>query len=213
MNTPISLLNIAITGSMIRSILPIIIICIVSIFIVRHNFKFMNKLNKLVPVLYNDPKQFIAEVEEMLAGKVPKTFQPMLVMNVAVGHMELNDYATALKTMDRLEGVRMNKQSKYEYRMNLAHIYVHLGENEKAMDLIMNDLQNLKKMPMGGNLPRLNAFLRAFVAMEESDWVYAQEILDHVKKTFPTRMAGVDFNILYKRMNDCLKKADKMAKA
>lgn len=210
MNTHMILLSTATAGTMIRSILPIIIICIVSIIFVRHNFKFMKQLDNLVPVLYENPDKYIKEMEGILAGRVPNSFKPMLITNVAVAYMEKHNYPKALETMERAKGIRMGKKTKYEYHMNMAHVYVHLGENQKALDMIHNELQNLNRFETGGNLPRLNAFLKAFEAMENNDWVYAQEILDHVKKTFPTRMAGVDFNILYKRMNACLKQADKM---
>ncbi|WP_317854705.1 hypothetical protein [Chakrabartyella piscis] len=207
MNTNMFLLSTASAGSMITSILPIAVVCIVSIFFVRKIMGFMNKINKFAPLMYENPDQYIKEMETLMQGRVPKDFKSMLITNIAVAYMEKHNYPKALETILPVKEMRMGRKSKYEFYMNLAHIYVHLGENEKALEIIHNELKDLNRFETGGNLPRLNAFLKAFVAMEENDWVYAKEILDHVKKTFPTRMAGVDFNILYKRMNACVEAA------
>lgn len=162
--------------------------------------RLLKKVSALVPMLTENPDGYMAEMEALIKGFVPSDFKAMLLMNIAVAHMEKNDYQGALQAMGRAKARRLKKDTAAVYFLNLAHIYIQLGENPKAYDIIEANKKAFAKLPMGGNLPALNGFITLFVSMETKSWKQAEELMEYAKKTWPDHIPGVDFTILYDRM-------------
>ncbi len=164
-------------------------------------YKLLKKVSDLVPLLMEDPDAYIVEMELLAKSFIPANLKAMLIMNIAVAHMEKNDYKTALQTMARAKATRLKKDTSAVYFLNLAHIYVQLGENKKAYGIIDANKKKFNRLPSGGNLPALTAFVFSFIAMENGSWAEATELLTYSKETWTEHIPGVDFAILYDRLD------------
>jgi len=164
--------------------------------------KFAQKVNSILPLMETDPDAYIAETENLLEGRRPNNIRSMLTMNIAVAYMEKGDYVTAKQKLKSINGGALKKANGAVYFLNLAYVLIHLGENEEALDLIKQFKKRFLSLPMGGNLPRLNAFVQIFEAMQEGKWNEANEQMKAVKENWPDKVTGVDYTILEKQLEE-----------
>jgi len=162
--------------------------------------KFAQKVNAILPLMESDPDAYIAETEKLLEGKRPNNIRSMLTMNIAVAYMEKGDYVTAKQKLRGINGGALKKANGAVYFLNLAYVMIHLGENEQALDLIKKYKKRFLSLPMGGNLPRLNAFVQIFESIQEGRWDDANEQMKAVKENWPNKVTGVDYTILEKQL-------------
>ncbi|KXL53985.1 hypothetical protein CLNEO_00810 [Anaerotignum neopropionicum] len=158
--------------------------------------KFAQKVNALLPLIETEPDTYIAETEKLLEGRLPTNIRSMLIMNIAVAYMEKNDFITAKQKLKRINSGALKKANGAVYFLNLAYVLIHLGENESAMEIIKKYKKRILSLPMGGNLPRLIAFVQIFEAMQEGKWAEANEKMKSSKESWPDRVTGVDFSFL-----------------
>lgn len=171
---------------------------------------FSKKVNAILPLMESDPDAYIAETEKLLEGKKPNNIRTMLVMNIAVAYMEKGDYATAKQRLKSVNGASLKKASRGVYFLNLTYVLIHLGENAEAMELIQKYKRTFLSLPMGGNLPRLIAFVQIFEEMQADKWDEAFARLKAAKEAWPKKVTGVDFSILDRQIR-AHNKADKAA--
>ncbi|WMI81326.1 hypothetical protein [Anaerotignum sp. MB30-C6] len=164
--------------------------------------KFAQKVNSILPLMETDPDAYIAETEKLLEGRRANNIRSMLMMNIAVAYMEKGDYVTAKQKLKSINGGALKKANGAVYFLNLTYVMIHLGENEQALDLIKKFKKRFLSLPMGGNLPRLNAFIQIFEAMENDKWHEATEQMKEVKENWPDKVTGVDYTILEKRLEE-----------
>ena len=161
---------------------------------------FVGKVNALMPLIETEPDQYIAETEELLKSKLPNNIRAMLTMNIAVAHMEKDDFRTALKTLKGISGSTLKKANHAIYFLNLAYVQIHLGQNQQALEIIKKYKKRFLSLPMGGNLPRLITFVQIFEAMQDGKWEEAAENLNTAKETWPDKVTGVNFAYLEAQM-------------
>lgn len=164
--------------------------------------KFAQKVNAILPLMESDPDAYIAETEKLLEGKRPNNVRSMLMMNIAVAYMEKGDYATAKQKLMEINGGALKKANGAVYFLNLTYVLIHLGENEKALALIQRHKKRFLTLPMGGNLPRLNAFVQIFESIQTEQWDTAAEQMKAVKEKWPDKVTGVDYTILEKQLKN-----------
>lgn len=162
--------------------------------------KFAEKVNALMPLIESDPDAYIAETEKLLQGKNPSNIRAMLIMNISVAYMEKGDFKTALEKMRSINGNALKKANNSIYFLNYAYVFIHLGENAQAMDIIKKYKKKFLSLPMGGNLPRLIAFVQIFELMQEDKWDIATEQLKIARENWPDRVTGVDFSFLEEKL-------------
>lgn len=164
--------------------------------------KFVQKVNSILPLMETDPDAYITETEKLLEGRRPNNIRSMLIMNIAVAYMEKGDYETAKEKLKSINGNALKKANGAVYFLNLAYVMIHLGQNEQALDIIKKFKKRFLSLPMGGNLPRLNAFVQIFEAMEDGKWDEANKQMKTVKEKWPNKVTGVDYTILEKRLKE-----------
>lgn len=164
--------------------------------------KFAQKVNSILPLMETDPDAYIAETEKLLEGRRPNNIRSMLTMNIAVAYMEKGDYVTAKEKLKGINGGALKKANGAVYFLNLAYVLIHLGENEEALDIIKKFKKRFLSLPMGGNLPRLNAFVQIFEAIQENKWDEANEQMKTVKEKWPNKVTGVDYTILENQIKE-----------
>lgn len=162
--------------------------------------KFAQKVNSLMPLIQSDPDTYIEETEKLLQGKRPNNIRSMLIMNIAVAYMEKGDFVTAKQKLKSINGGALKKANGAVYFLNLAYVLIYLGENDAALDIIKKYKKRFLGLPMGGNLPRLIAFVQIFEAMQEGKWDEAMEQMKITKETWPDKVTGVDFTFLEKQL-------------
>lgn len=158
--------------------------------------KFAQKVNSLLPLIESDPDAYIAETEKLLEGRNPNNVRAMLIMNIAVAYMEKDDFKTALQKLKSINGGALKKANNTIYFLNYAYVLINLGENVQAMDIIKNYKKKFLGLPMGGNLPRLIAFVQIFQLMQDGKWDDAGEELRIAKENWPEKVTGVNFVFL-----------------
>ncbi len=158
--------------------------------------KFAQKVNSLLPLIESDPDVYIAETQKLLKGRNPNSVRAMLIMNIAVAYMEKDDFKTALEKLKSINGGALKKANNTIYFLNYTYVLIHLGENTQAMDLIKNYKKKFLGLPMGGNLPRLIAFVQIFELMQDGKWDDAEEQLKIAKENWPEKVTGVNFTFL-----------------
>ncbi|KAF5084231.1 hypothetical protein DSECCO2_81000 [anaerobic digester metagenome] len=162
--------------------------------------KFAEKVNALMPLIESDPDAYIAETEKLLQGKNPSNIRAMLIMNISVAYIEKGDFKTALQKMKSINGGALKKANNSIYFLNYAYILIHLEEHAQAMDIIKKYKKKFLSLPMGGNLPRLIAFVQIFELMQEEKWDIAIEQLKIARENWPDRVTGVDFSFLEEKL-------------
>ncbi len=158
--------------------------------------KFAQKVNSLMPLIETDPDTYIAETEKLLQGRLTSNIRSMLIMNIAVAYMEKGDFVTAKQKIKSINGGALKKANAGVYFLNYAYVLIHLEENELAMEILRKYKKQIFSLPMGGNLPRLMAFVQIFQAMQEGKWDEANEKMRSSKESWPDKVAGVDFTFL-----------------
>lgn len=162
--------------------------------------KFAQKVNSLMPLIESDPDTYIVETEKLLQGKRPNNIRSMLTMNIAVAYMEKDDFVTAKQKLKSINGGALKKANGAVYFLNLAYVLIHLGENQDALEIIKKYKKRFLGLPMGGNLPRLIAFVQIFEAIQDGKWDEAVEQMKITKETWPDKVTGVDFSLLEKQL-------------
>lgn len=161
---------------------------------------FAQKVNSILPLMDSNPDEYISETQKLLENKLTNNIRSMLIINIAVAHMEKGDYSSAKQTLTRINGTSLKKSNRSVYFLNLTYVLIQLGENERALELIKKFKKHFLSLPMGGNLPRLNAFVLIFEAMEGNNWDEAAKQMDDVNLNWPNKVTGVDFTILNNRL-------------
>lgn len=164
--------------------------------------KFAQKVNSLLPLIEKEPDTYIAETEKLLEGKLPNNIRSMLIMNIAVAYMEKDDFITAKRKLSSINGGALKKANGAVYFLNLAYTMIHLGENAQALDLIKKYKRHFLSLPMGGNLPRLIAFVQIFEAMQDGKWDDAAEQMRIANENWPNAVTGVNFTFLEKQLKE-----------
>ncbi|WP_304507848.1 hypothetical protein [Anaerotignum sp.] len=162
--------------------------------------KFAQKVNSLMPLIESDPDTYIEETEKLLQGKRPNNIRSMLIMNIAVAYMEKDDFVTAKQKLKSINGGALKKANGAVYFLNLAYVLIHLEENQDALEIIKKYKKRFLGLPMGGNLPRLIAFVQIFEAIQDGKWDDAAEQMKITKETWPDKVTGVDFSLLEKQL-------------
>ncbi|MDD4844191.1 MAG: hypothetical protein PHU31_07645 [Anaerotignum sp.] len=162
--------------------------------------KFAQKVNSLMPLIETAPDTYIAETEKLLQGRLTSNIRSMLIMNIAVAYMEKGDFITAKQKIKSINGGALKKANAGVYFLNYAYVLIHLGENELAMEILKKYKKRIFSLPMGGNLPRLMAFVQIFEAMQEGKWNDANEKMRSSKESWPDKVTGVDFSFLEKQL-------------
>ncbi|MDD3393555.1 MAG: hypothetical protein PHG19_02785 [Anaerotignum sp.] len=162
--------------------------------------KFAQKVNSLLPLIEKEPDNYIAETEKLLANRLPNNIRSMLIMNTAVAYMEKDDFITAKQKLKSINGGALKKANGAVYFLNLAYTMIHLGENEQALDIIKKYKRRFLALPMGGNLPRLIAFVQIFEAMQEGKWDDAAAQMRIANENWPNAVTGVNFTFLEKQL-------------
>ena len=164
--------------------------------------KFAQKVNSLIPLIESDPDTYIAETQKLLEGRNPNSVRAMLIMNIAVAYMEKNDFKTALEKLKTINSGALKKANNTIYFLNYTYVLIHLGENAQAMEIIKNYKKKFLSLPMGGNLPRLIAFVQIFELMQDGKWDNAREQLRIAKENWPEKVTGVNFTFLEKQLEE-----------
>lgn len=164
--------------------------------------KFAQKVNSLMPLIESDPDTYIKETEKLLQGRRPNNIRSMLIMNIAVAYMEKGDFVTAKQKLKSINGGALKKANGAVYFLNLAYVLIHLGENQDALEIIKKYKKRFLGLPMGGNFPRLIAFVQIFEAIQDGKWDEAVEQMKITKETWPEKVTGVDFSLLEKQLEE-----------
>ncbi len=162
--------------------------------------KFVDKVNALMPLIETEPDTYIEETKKLLESKLPGNIRAMLIMNIAVAHMEKGDFKTALQTLKEIQGGTLKKANHAIYFLNLAYVQIHLGQHEQALEIIKKYKKRFLSLPMGGNLPRLITFVQVFEAMQDNKWEEAEENLKTAKADWPDKVTGVNFAYLEEQL-------------
>lgn len=162
--------------------------------------KFIREVNELIPYITTDPERYIRETEKLLEIKRASNVRAMLLLNIAVAHMEMNHYEKAKETLMSIRGGSLKKTSAHVYFLNMAYVYAQLGEHEKAMSLMDKYRKQFLSLPMGGNLPIMTGFMQVYELIQLGEWEQAKAHLLTTEENYPNKVAGVDFAPLKKQI-------------
>lgn len=172
--------------------------------------KFAKQVNALMPFLTEDPQRYITETEKLLEGRRPNNVRAMLTMNIAAAHMEMGDFTSAKKKLLQIHGGSLKKSNANVFFLNLTYVLVQLEENETAMEFMGKYKKRFLTLPMGGNIPHLNAFLHIFEAMEKNNWEEAETQYIDALEAWPEKVIGVDYGILERKLTAHFGRAPKI---
>lgn len=154
------------------------------------NQQFVESVRLLFPVLDRDPDQFIADFEELTAGKhTRKIVASTYYNNMGTAYARKKCYREALTYYNKVNTRKLpGAEGKAVYWGNVALMRFLLEENEQALAILQEYASVFQRFPLGTecknapDLPLLVARLEIHRQMALGNWEEAETLLRHLRE-------------------------------
>ena len=158
--------------------------------------KLSKKLNELAPLLSTKPDRYITGMNDLLNNKYEPHIEAIFLMNLACAYWVKKDFPAAERELLKVSQPALKKDNVIIYQLNLAYTYINQGKTAEADAILAKEEKTFLALPMGGNLPMLNAFVQIYQLIKQENWKEARKQVTSAKEKWGMDIPGIDYTVL-----------------